>query len=130
MSEKRFLVVDDSPTVRKLVRKLAKLCDAETCEASNGLEAITLLEDNPNVFSLILLDINMPELDGLETLDLIKQNAETEDIPVLIVTQESESEKIVQAISAGAAGYIAKPFGSDAFLRKVNSLLALSTCQS
>ncbi|EAT15791.1 response regulator [Desulfuromonas acetoxidans] len=111
---KRVLVIDDSSTMRKIVSRSlrqAGLDFDEILEAGDGQEALNLLE-NESV-DLILSDINMPNMDGIEFLRQKKDNAAIAGIPVVMITTEGGSDIIGEAKSLGAAGNIKKPFTPD-----------------
>jgi two-component system, chemotaxis family, chemotaxis protein CheY len=99
------LVVDDSSTIRKIIQRCiqqAGLGVTEICEAGNGQEALDLLAQRP--VDLVLTDINMPRMDGLQLLSAIRQSPERGSVPVLMITTEAGAEAVVDAISKGATG--------------------------
>jgi two-component system, chemotaxis family, chemotaxis protein CheY len=105
------LIVDDSGTMRLMVRralKMAELDVGEVHDASNGIEALAQLAEH--AIGLILLDINMPTMNGLQLLTRMKQNERLKDIPIVIASTEGSSERIEQISQYGAAGYLRKPF--------------------
>lgn len=104
------LVVDDSALMRNIVIKILKMSDidlANIYEAGNGQEALDQL--NNNWVDLMLLDINMPVMNGLELLDIVRANPETQDMPIIMVSSESQ-EKRISTISQKGAGFVHKPF--------------------
>lgn len=104
------LVVDDSALMRNIVIKVLKLSDidiAEIFQAAHGQEALDVL--NNNWVDLMLLDINMPVMSGLELLDIVRANPETKDLPIIMVSSESQ-EKRISAIEQKGAGFVHKPF--------------------
>ena len=110
----RALIVDDSSVMRKIVERClrqAGLDLSQVCEASNGAEALVLLNDQQ--FDLILSDINMPVMDGLEFVRNIQGMEKVKDIPVIMITTEGGEKHVVEALSLGAKGYIRKPFTAD-----------------
>lgn len=112
----KILIVDDSIAMRRVERgMLAELGLKDVTEASDGLQALKLASEGK--FDLILLDWKMPVLSGLDTLKQLKTLPGLKTIPVLMVTSESLKSKILEAIQAGAANYIIKPF-SDEILRE------------
>ncbi|MDY0191585.1 MAG: response regulator [Desulfuromonas sp.] len=118
---KRVLIVDDSSTMRKIVSRSlrqAGLDFDEILEAGDGQEALTLLETE-NV-DLILSDINMPNMDGMEFLRQKKEIAAIKNIPVVMITTEGGADIIGEAKALGAAGNIKKPFTPD----KINEVLS------
>ncbi len=91
------------------------LRDFELLHAADGLEALQRLGEDPAI-DLILLDINMPNMNGLEFLETIKRDTALADIPVIIVSTEGKEEDTIRGLEAGAAAYIKKPFRSEEIL--------------
>ena len=121
---KRVLVIDDSSTMRKIVSRSlrqAGLDFEEILEAGDGQEALNLLESQ-NV-DLILSDINMPNMDGIEFLRQKKENAAIANIPVVMITTEGGSDIIGEAKALGAAGNIKKPFTPDKIQEVIGALI-------
>ncbi len=105
-TRKKILLVDDTATVRMLERAILGT-DYEYIEAQNGAEAVTLAaERHPD---LILMDLNMPVMDGIEGLGELKQERRTQHIPVIIITSESEPFKRERCLQLGCAEFMAKP---------------------
>lgn len=118
----RILVVDDSATMRRIERNtLEKSGTAEVEEASDGEEALRMLGEK--AFDLVLMDWNMPALSGIDALKRIKSDAAIKAVPVIMVTSESEKGRIIEALQAGAANYVVKPFQAETLLEKVASVL-------
>lgn len=115
----KVLTVDDSAMIRKIVRGAVEVLDFELLEASDGIEALTVLEREAPGIGLILLDWNMPGMNGFEFLQVIKDHPGYKRIPVMMVTTESEKENIVRAIQAGASHYLVKPFTMEDLLKKM-----------
>ncbi|MHB1420145.1 MAG: response regulator [Bacillota bacterium] len=115
----KILSVDDITVVRKITRKVVERLGGEFFEATNGFEALAILEDNDGIMDLVLLDWNMPLMDGFIFLNKIRNNPKFEKIPVIMVTAESEKDKIIKAVQAGATNYIAKPFTEQNLTRKI-----------
>ena len=114
MNKIRALIVDDSSVMRKIVERSLRQAglDLETVvEAGNGAEALGVLRDNP--VDLILCDINMPVMDGLEFVRQIGTVESAKGVPIVMITTEGSETHVVQALSAGARGYIRKPFTPD-----------------
>lgn len=104
------LVVDDSRTIRQiLVRTLRQLGFEDIREAATGLEALRSLEETPGV-SLVLVDWNMPEMNGLDLVKALRSRPELAQIKIVMVTTETELEQMVRALEAGANEYVMKPF--------------------
>jgi two-component system chemotaxis response regulator CheY len=108
--KRKILAVDDSMMMLRIVSGAIEMLDYEPVKARNGKEAVARLDEHADDVALVLLDWNMPEMNGLETLQYIKQDPRYRDIPVMMVTTESEKQRVVQAIKAGAAHYLTKPF--------------------
>ncbi|RJR33438.1 MAG: response regulator [Desulfobacteraceae bacterium] len=109
----KVIVADDSQVMRMIIQKIVGKLGYETIHANNGQEVLKILQGEYRNIDLILLDWNMPVLNGLETLIRIRESHPACDIPILMVSTESEEEKIREAMNAGAGGYIAKPFTAD-----------------
>ena len=125
MREIRALIVDDSSVMRKIVERSlrqAGLDELLVREAGTGVEALEILASQP--FDLILTDINMPSMDGLEFVRQIRERKLAADVPVIMITTESSEEHVKQAIQAGARGYIRKPFTPEQVKERVLPLLS------
>jgi len=124
MSEIRALIVDDSSVMRKIVERAlrqAGLDLKEVHEAGSGVEGLEVLRARS--VDLILSDINMPSMDGLEFLRQIRAQNLAAGVPVVMITTESSEEHVKQAIQAGAHGYIRKPFTPDQVKERVLPLV-------
>ena len=110
----RFLIVDDSDVARKTVRMaLNQLGLTKAEEAANGEVALAKLEqglENNEAFSLVISDINMPKMTGLELLEACREHKDLEKIPFLMVTTETQKDAVIRAVMKGVSGYIVKPF--------------------
>lgn len=118
------LVVDDSAMMRKVVLRILKMADVDfeiALEAGDGLEALALLRENR--VALIMCDINMPAMSGLQLLEKIKEENLAVGVPIVMVTTESSEPQVRQAILAGARGYIRKPFTVEHIKNNVRPLL-------
>lgn len=119
----KILVVDDSSTMRRILKNcLNKLGHADVHEASDGLEAKKILNVT-NDFNLILVDWNMPNMNGYELLQFIKSEDRIKQIPVVMVTTETEKTNVLMAIKAGAANYVIKPFTVEIIAEKIKSVM-------
>jgi two-component system chemotaxis response regulator CheY len=124
MREIRTLIVDDSSVMRKIVERSLRQAGLELLvvhEAGSGTEGLDLLRTND--VDLILSDINMPSMDGLEFLRQIKAQNLALGVPVVMITTESSEEHVRQAILSGAQGYIRKPFTAEQVKERVLPLL-------
>ena len=118
---KTILVVDDSPTVRKLIAGKLEKCGHDVFCSNDGVEAMERLEDlRPD---LILLDINMPRMDGYQVCKLIRSNVDTKDVPVVMISGKDGFFDKVRGRMAGTSGYITKPFGPETLMKAVESYL-------
>lgn len=118
------LLIDDSMVIRKMLRRVlgeCGLCITEIFEAGDGSQALKQLEASP--VHLILCDVNMPVMGGLEFLEAVSQRAEWNGIPVIMVTTEGGMENVVKAVQLGAKGYIHKPFTTDEVKQKLAQCL-------
>jgi len=115
----KLLTVDDSAMMRKIVADAAAVTGFDVLEAENGDEALKILDAEAKDIAIVLLDWNMPGMNGLEVLKKIKSNKRIAKIPVMMVTTESERANILKAIQAGAANYLAKPFAMEDLITKI-----------
>jgi len=121
MQPKKALVIDDSSLIHKMFKLM--LPHSTVVCASDGREALQKLAAEPDV-ELIFLDINMPNMNGLEFLAQVKADAVLAQIPVVIVSTEGKEEDTIRGLRAGAAAYVKKPFRNEALqelIRKVMS---------
>lgn len=119
----KILSVDDSAIARKIIRGAVEVLNYELLEASDGLEGLQVLQHHVEEIALVLLDWNMPGLNGLEVLEKIKKEEAYSHIPVMMVTTESEKENIVKAIRTGAVHYVVKPFTMEEMCKKIMECL-------
>jgi len=120
------LCVDDSRIMRTMIRGTAEVLGLGFLEAPNGKTALEVLATNADTVSLICLDINMPEMSGLELLGHIKGDERLRHIPVMMITTESCKSSIVAAIKGGAANYLCKPFKQEELATKMVDTLGLA----
>jgi two-component system, chemotaxis family, chemotaxis protein CheY len=114
MEKIRALIVDDSSVMRKIVERSLRQAGidlAQVREAGNGAEALGILQEDS--VDLILCDINMPVMDGLEFVRQLQASETAKGVPVVMITTEGSESHVVQALSCGAKGYIRKPFTPD-----------------
>ena len=125
MDNIRALIVDDSSVMRKIVERSlrqAGLSLSQVLEAGNGAEALAAVQNNQ--VDLILCDINMPVMDGLEFVKQLSAVNNAKGVTVVMITTEGSEGHVVQALSAGARGYIRKPFPPDQVKEHVLPILA------
>ena len=119
------LIVDDSSVMRKIVERSLRQAGMDlkqVLEAANGAEALGILNDN--LVDIILCDINMPVMDGLEFIKQLPTVVNAKGVPVIMITTEGSEAHVVQAISAGARGYIRKPFTAEQVKQQILPILA------
>jgi len=114
-----LLVVDDSSTIRKVVKAAADVLELETIEAEDGIDALEKIEAHYQELDLILLDWNMPGMNGFDVLVTVKGDKRFKHIPVMMVTTEGQKSSIVAAVRAGAGNYLVKPFTVDELESKI-----------
>ena len=118
------LIVDDSAAIRKILQRMlgqAGVTLGKVMEAGDGVEALEKLKAQP--VNLILSDINMPNMDGIQLLTELKSKAESKHIPVIMITTEGGEAKVMEALGLGASGYIRKPFTSIQIKEKLVGLV-------
>ena len=118
------LVVDDSAAFRQILQRVllqTELPLGTILEAGDGFEAIERLKAN-NI-GLVLADINMPNMDGLELLRKMRENPQWKSIPVVMITTEGSQQKVLEAADLGAAGYVRKPFTAEQIKEKLLGLV-------
>jgi len=124
MSELRALIVDDSSVMRKIVERSLRQAGLDSMlayEASNGADALETLKSKP--VDLILTDINMPSMDGLEFLRQLRAQDLAPGVPVVMITTEASLDRAKQALAAGAQYFIPKPFSIEQIRARVLPLL-------
>ncbi|HVI10894.1 MAG TPA: response regulator [Candidatus Binatia bacterium] len=124
----RALIVDDSSVMRKIVERSLRQAGLEleqVFDAGNGAEALAVLQQSQ--VDLILCDINMPVMDGLEFIKQLSGVEKAKGVPVIMITTEGSEAHVVQALSAGARGYIRKPFTPEQVKEQVMPVLAVKS---
>ncbi len=117
-----FLVVEDSPTMRQLISfSLKRFKGAKIIEAVDGVDALKKLSGEK--IDLILTDINMPVMDGLKLVSLVRQNEQLRSIPIIIITTEGAEEDRERGLALGANAYISKPIQSSHLIKTIGELL-------
>jgi two-component system chemotaxis response regulator CheY len=119
---KPILIVDDSPTMRRMVKSsLARLGTGGFVEAGSGLEAIEQLTLRPA--AVMVLDLNMPDMHGLDVLKFVRSHPSLRALPVLVLTTRGDDASREMAMAAGATAYVTKPFAPQALAADVAGLL-------
>jgi len=118
------LVVDDSAAIRKILTRVLRqtgMAIQTIYEAGDGQEALTLMGQHR--IDLVLSDINMPKMDGLQLLASLKASPQWHRVPVVMITTEGGETKVAEAVRLGAAGYVRKPFTADQIKEKLVGIL-------
>jgi len=116
----KIMIVDDSRTIRTIIRRILLELGYEVCEAGNGVEALRVFEVEKDAVKLLLVDWNMPEMNGFELLKQLRQNPELSWLKIVMVTTETEMDHMASALEAGADEYIMKPFTKDILVEKLD----------
>jgi two-component system chemotaxis response regulator CheY len=125
--ESDVLVVDDSAAIRKILNRVLRqtgMAIGTVHEAGDGQEALDLLRAHK--IDLVLTDINMPKMDGLQLLGAMKASPQWNGIPVMMITTEGGETKVGEAVRLGAAGYVRKPFTADQIKEKLAEIVELA----
>ena len=120
-----ILIVDDSRSVRHSVSVVLKRAGFEMAEAGDGLEGLAMVDSNRNI-DMVICDINMPNMNGLEMVEKIKAKPENKSLPILMLTTEGQASLVKRAKQAGAVGWIVKPFNPRQLVQTVNHLTGAS----
>jgi two-component system chemotaxis response regulator CheY len=118
------LIVDDSAAIRKILQRVLRQAEiplGSLYEAGDGVQALEALKNNS--VDLVLSDINMPNMDGMQLLAQIKANPQWQGVRVLMITTEGNQAKVMEAVGLGAAGYVRKPFTADQIKEKLLCLM-------
>jgi two-component system chemotaxis response regulator CheY len=125
--ESDVLVVDDSAAIRKILQRVLRqtgMAIGTIHEAGDGQEALEVLKSHK--IDLVLTDINMPKMDGLQFLSAMKAAPQWNSIPVMMITTEGGETKVGEAVRLGAAGYVRKPFTADQIKEKLAGIVELA----
>jgi two-component system chemotaxis response regulator CheY len=117
----RALIVDDSRATRGIIRKILSEIGFEVFEARHGLEALQRLKEMGHA-DVLLVDWNMPEMDGYQFLCSVRANPLYDKVPLMMVTSETEMSQMTKALQAGANEYIMKPFSKEVIVEKLSLL--------
>ena len=124
MGQQRILIVEDSPTMRQLlVFALRRMKNVDIVEAQDGMDGLRKVSSDH--FDIALIDINMPVMDGLKLIRLMKGEETMKDIPIVVITTEGASEDRDRALSLGANEYLTKPIQANRVLAVAKSLLKI-----
>ena len=118
------LIVDDSAAIRKILQRVLRQADVPigtVYEAADGAEALDTLKKQ--TVGLILSDINMPNMDGLEFLTKVRAEAAWQKLPIVMVSTEGTQAKVMEAVERGASGYVRKPFTAEQIKEKLTGLI-------
>jgi DNA-binding response OmpR family regulator len=119
----KILTVDDSKTIRMIVKKAFKPFNCELFEGENGVEGLAIAaKEMPD---LIILDITMPVMTGIEMLGKLKAENDLKEIPVIMLTAESGKENVMQIVKMGVKDYIVKPFKGEQLIERAKNILKL-----
>ena len=117
----RALVIDDSRTIRTIIGKILKELGMDVLEAGNGKQALEQMKAHPGI-ELILVDWNMPEMNGLDFIKAVRAQKLYDRVRILMVTSETETEQVTKALKAGANEYLMKPFSREILVAKLDLL--------
>lgn len=116
------LVIDDSRAIRMILGRTLNRFGYEVCSAANGREALDMIGQQDLALSVILVDWNMPEMNGLDFVKTIRSDPRYRDVPLMMVTTETEIEQMYRALEAGANEYVMKPFTDEVIADKLRLL--------
>jgi two-component system chemotaxis response regulator CheY len=117
----RAMVIDDSRAARMIIGKILREMGMDVLEASHGLEALRQLQVHPDI-ELILVDWNMPQMNGLEFVRTLRRDRANDAVRVLMVTSETEASQVARALQAGANEYLMKPFDKEVLVAKLSMM--------
>ena len=119
----KAIVADDSMFIRRIISKIITPLGYELAEAANGQDVLDILDKDWQSIDLILMDWNMPTMDGFEALQAIKGDQRFSSIPVIMLTSESDEKRINMAYEVGANGYLEKPFTPDELIAHIEKVM-------
>jgi two-component system, chemotaxis family, chemotaxis protein CheY len=121
MAAKKVLVVDDSQAVRQQVAQALNVAGYEVVEAIDGIDGQAKVDES---VAMVILDVNMPRMNGLEMLEAIRRDVKNANLPVVMLSTEGQPQMIERAKKAGAKGWIIKPFKAELLVAAVTKLIA------
>jgi len=116
------MVVDDSRTIRIILTKMLTDLGFEVCPAADGKEALQLVDREQGSFSTIMVDWNMPEMNGLDLVKQMRSDPRLSAVPIVMITTETETRQVMAALQAGANEYVMKPFSREIIADKLRLL--------
>jgi len=121
----KLLVVDDSSTMRRIIKNtLQRLGHKDILEGGDGIEGWNTLNANPDV-DMLIMDWNMPEMNGLELVKKVRADARFTDLPIIMVTTEGGKAEVITALKAGVNNYIVKPFTPQVLKEKLGAVMGI-----
>ena len=118
---KNILIVDDCKTTRRLINYLMQGCDFNITHAENGLDALEKLARNE--IDLVMTDMNMPQMDGIELIKSMKEDSAYREIPIIMLTTESDDEERERGLKTGASSYLTKPVSKEVLIEELHKYL-------
>lgn len=122
---RKIIAADDSRMMLRIITNVIRMLDYEPLDAGDGAQALALLDEHAGDVAAVLLDWNMPNMNGFEALCAIRGDQRFADVPVMMVTTESEHANVVRAIQAGAKHYLTKPFTQQDLATRLMECLGL-----
>ena len=122
-----LLVVDDEEKIRQIIRKYAEFEGHTVTEAADGMEAVMLCRQNPDLYSIIIMDVMMPELDGFSAVKEIRKNCNT---PVFMLSARGEEYDKIHGFELGIDDYVVKPFSPNELMMRINAVIKRSSPQT
>ena len=122
-----LLVVDDEEKIRQIIRKYAEFEGHTVTEAADGMEAVMLCRQNPDLYSIIIMDVMMPELDGFSAVKEIRKNCNT---PVIMLSARGEEYDKIHGFELGIDDYVVKPFSPKELMMRINAVIKRSSPQT
>ena len=116
-----ILISEDNPVNMKLLRDILTFQEYDIIEAYDGKSALDMIRDNKDKLDLILMDLQLPELDGLEVIKIVKSDDSTKHIPIFVISAHAMESDIKKALKAGCDNYIIKPINIEGFIEKINA---------
>ena len=122
-----LLVVDDEEKIRQIIRTYAEFEGHTVTEAADGMEAVMLCRQNPDLYSIIIMDVMMPELDGFSAVKEIRKNCNT---PVIMLSARGEEYDKIHGFELGIDDYVVKPFSPKELMMRINAVIKRSSPQT